>query len=620
MLKRLAFVAALLAASISGVFAQTGVTKPKSSLNSEVPQQIPDNVSGAVNPSNVRQVMVDSIASWQQAPLVNAQTGASYTFLASDYGQLVTFNNAGAIAATLPAASGAFFPWNVYVANLGAGTVTITPQGGSTIAGASTFTVTTGASFQIVSDGTNYQVIRGFASNAQLANMAAGTVKCRETGNGTGAPQDCAYPTIVITDAPYNADPTGVLDSTTAIQNAINACPASTLYGCTVLFPIGNYTANLASLGIGNGNGAATASTTNGIYLVCAAPTRPGLNGVSGTPGVGPCNINSSFAGPVIKVNGTINGWGLRGISITSTTTNTSSGCLAVVSGSFGTVENFMCNNVPGVGILEFVGASGASAVSNSWRNIQVRMLPASATAVGIQLSSNSATQDIFGGSWDNVNVIPTAAGQQCLAIGASDSESWNRILINPGSCSIVFNYTQNAAFPSGHVFTNFDTGTGNTVSNNGTPNASAAPNYMVALNTANNGTIPNLANLAVFAHSKIVLSNRGVPAGINGQIAIDANGHLGFSGTAPTITAGCTGAGSSVNGNDMDGTVIGANSGTPTTCTITFANTFANGSCGAWGLTAPLTGLITRAAGTLQVNFPATNSFVWSYHCASIN
>lgn len=58
----------------------------------------------------------------------NAQTGTTYTFVAADATRLTTFNNAGAVAATLPnGATVGFGPGTLYsVANLGAGAVTIT--------------------------------------------------------------------------------------------------------------------------------------------------------------------------------------------------------------------------------------------------------------------------------------------------------------------------------------------------------------------------------------------------------------------------------------------------------------------------------------------------------------
>ena len=99
---------------------------------------------------------------------VNAQTGTTYTFLASDAAKLVTFSNAAAIAATLPVASTTGFgsTWYVDVQNIGAvghGWVTITPTT-STIDGAATLVVQAGSGTRIFSDGTNYFTQRGVAA------------------------------------------------------------------------------------------------------------------------------------------------------------------------------------------------------------------------------------------------------------------------------------------------------------------------------------------------------------------------------------------------------------------------------------------------------------------------
>jgi hypothetical protein len=99
---------------------------------------------------------------------INAQTGTSYTVLASDQGKLVTFSNASAVAASLPQATGSFaagFCWSPQ--NKGPGTVTITPTN-STINGVSTLALTINQGVTICSDGANWQL-----GNAGLGGSGA---------------------------------------------------------------------------------------------------------------------------------------------------------------------------------------------------------------------------------------------------------------------------------------------------------------------------------------------------------------------------------------------------------------------------------------------------------------
>ena len=111
---------------------------------------------------------------------VNAQTGTSYTFVAGDDGNLVTFSNSSAVAVTLPqAASGAatigaalnfYQGWFVFAENLGTGLVTITPTT-STIGSNTSLALAQGAWALILSDGTNYQVMA--TGNAVLRHAVA---------------------------------------------------------------------------------------------------------------------------------------------------------------------------------------------------------------------------------------------------------------------------------------------------------------------------------------------------------------------------------------------------------------------------------------------------------------
>jgi hypothetical protein len=92
---------------------------------------------------------------------VDAQTGTSYTIVSSDLGKLVTFNNASAVAVTLPQATGAFGVGSTLtLSDIGAGAVTITPTT-STINGSTTFVLNQSRSATLFSDGTNWQVDTG---------------------------------------------------------------------------------------------------------------------------------------------------------------------------------------------------------------------------------------------------------------------------------------------------------------------------------------------------------------------------------------------------------------------------------------------------------------------------
>jgi hypothetical protein len=110
--------------------------------------------------------IMDPDAVPQLPEYVNAQTGTTYTYVAGDWGRLVTHTNAAAIAGTLPQAS-ATFPhgWWMDVQNRGAGTLTITPTT-STVDGAASLALTTGQGVRIVSDGTNYFTQRGVGGSS----------------------------------------------------------------------------------------------------------------------------------------------------------------------------------------------------------------------------------------------------------------------------------------------------------------------------------------------------------------------------------------------------------------------------------------------------------------------
>lgn len=152
----------------------------KAQLNTDVSVNLPDNTSGLITPLALRTLINDVIASFQQAASVNAQTGTPYTLVVADFGRLVTFS-ASPTAVTLPQAIGSFSNYNVFLKNVGGGTVTVTPTV-STIDGVASLAIPAGGTAWIVSNGSNYVSYAG--SGGGGGGGGSGTVTNITCGNG----------------------------------------------------------------------------------------------------------------------------------------------------------------------------------------------------------------------------------------------------------------------------------------------------------------------------------------------------------------------------------------------------------------------------------------------------
>ncbi len=142
------------------------------SISLQAQNQIPSIGGGGAGSGDITDVIAgcgvsggasSGAATVASAITVNAQTGTTYTYLQGDCGKIIVHTNGSSIAATLPqAGSGGNFAssWYIYVQNIGAGTVTITPTT-STIDGASTLVLRQNKGTILVSDGTNYFTLRG---------------------------------------------------------------------------------------------------------------------------------------------------------------------------------------------------------------------------------------------------------------------------------------------------------------------------------------------------------------------------------------------------------------------------------------------------------------------------
>jgi hypothetical protein len=299
----------------------------------------------------------------------------------------------------------------------------------------------------------------------------------------------------------YGADPLGNIDSTAAIQGAINAAAGTypSLGGSVDLYP-GNYKISSPGLIIGNGGGSVgSPSTVSGIKLVCVAAWAGGGNNDNA------CNLNSSYAGPAITVNGPIQGWGLENIGIVANTTSTSAGGLLVNSGQWGKVDGLLVSDFYDYGIkLTTSGATPSD--QNVFRQINIVTPTGGTTAVGLYIGcpQGGGCEGSFSDSFDDTFIAVNNPGATGLYAGSSDSERFRNLTFAnsaAGNKDIVFDYSQanNNAWPSNYLLYGLETGNGNVgaITNIGTPPYTLNEhNIVYAFSRTNGAPYPVLPNL----------------------------------------------------------------------------------------------------------------------------
>lgn len=366
----------LLAAFASPALAQ----KTKANMLSEINSNIPNNVVGAITPAIVRTTLTDMLNSWQQYAGVNAQTGTTYTVLVGDYGQLVTFSNGSAVAVTLPQATSSFSTFNFYALNKGAGTVTITPQGGSTINGAASYALTTNQSVWIVSDGVNYQIFVGSATAS--AGGSNTQVQINNSGSlGGSANLTWVSPALTIGVA---ASTTGQLVIAGSVSGSSTLTVGTTTTG-TLTLPSGTDTL------VGK---ATTDTFTNKNYNTAGTGNvfQINSNTISAVTGSGNTVVLSTSPTLVTPILGVA-----TATSINSLTISASTGTLAIANGKTFTASNTL--TLTGTDSTSFAFPSSSDTVvtltaSQALTNKSVNGLTISATT-GTLAIANAKTATI---------------------------------------------------------------------------------------------------------------------------------------------------------------------------------------------------------------------------------
>ncbi len=200
-------------------------------------------VSAGVTASQASSVAVQAIQS--TLGQVNAQTGTTYTTLNSDYGAIVTLDNASPVAVTLGGdGTGLQAQWWSFIQNNGAGTATLTPASG-TINGAASITLITGQSVATFFDGANWWAATSIpGSGGTITAVVAGTGL---TGGGSSGSVTLAIATTAVTAGSYtNANIT--VNAEGQLTAAANGSGGTSYIKGTVTMPgqagAGTYTAS----------------------------------------------------------------------------------------------------------------------------------------------------------------------------------------------------------------------------------------------------------------------------------------------------------------------------------------------------------------------------------------
>src|SRR5215831_7638143 len=232
---------------------------------------------------------------------IRSVTGTTDTIAHSDHFSLITYNNAAAIAVTVPAPSGGNMPsgWETRARNSGAGAVTFTGGGGATINGLASVTLNQNDALELFSNGTPaYQAVitRAAAAASTAPVQFGGSLTYVSTTALKFAPFNGAY---IMLNGAQRAIPSGGiagLTNTAAFVNGVggSSLVQNTTYYVYVFDNAGTLTADFSTTGHAS---SATAGNV-GTEIKTGDDTRS-LIGIirtdAGTPGIFADSVTKRF-------------------------------------------------------------------------------------------------------------------------------------------------------------------------------------------------------------------------------------------------------------------------------------------------------------------------------------
>lgn len=329
-------------------------------------------------------------------PVINAQTGTTYAFLATDVGKHVTRSNAASMADTIPQAGTTGFPngfW-FYLENIGVGAETLTPTS-STINGLSSLVLTSGMSAVVFSDGTNYRAIVIDPAGVQV-NSQTGTTYTILSGDRAKLISQ-ANAAAIATTLPQATGAFGVgwfafvqntgagtntITPSTSTIDGVATLALTTGQGCLIASNGTNY---FTMRGIGGGGSGGLTNWTEAVSIAAPNATVPV---VSFRPNNGATNVDAAFiqkgTGAIIAAvpDSTSTGGNKRGNnavdlqtvrgSATQVAAATASGILSGGNGAINASADHSViaggnnNNISSTGDFHFIGGGSNNAISGT--------------------------------------------------------------------------------------------------------------------------------------------------------------------------------------------------------------------------------------------------------------
>jgi hypothetical protein len=270
-------------------------------------------------------------------------------------------------------------------------------------------------------------------------------------GGGTGGGGTVTLPWIDPTAAPYNADPTGVADATTALQSALNALAAG---GRLLLPPSAHFKISGTLSCQGKYVTIEGAGSTLDFYGTVPAGTA--ITVASGTPVVITAAGHGVAVGQQVFITGALGNTGLNGVwtaSAVTASTITLQGSASSGGYTGGGVVTAL------TAVLDFGYAPGvdAGSVNYQWgvRSLKVRWRNQTGTGYGINPFIGLRVRNTVDAFYDDIAVVGFGIGLQVTGDGVGCQKNQFRIRTLQDNVINLHLYAQNSAGTNGYVTEN---------------------------------------------------------------------------------------------------------------------------------------------------------------------